>query len=1270
MKQSMVRSRLSVLIILGGLGLPGARTHGAQTPGSPALATSQDDGRAGIAKQVEGLRQAGKFDEAMPLAERILERERRSGDGMTAGVAEVLSRLAELHELQGDWGQARDRRKEALAIREHVDGKEHWRTASARRAVDFDEKVSALDENDRVEIQSALREEEEAALLGARNQYAEMKRVALEVLETYRTILGPETEEVARVWHLIGRTDRTYPRSMKEAAQRSLTIRRAILPAGHPDLAESLNLLGASQLALGDNRGAIISFEEALAITRKALPGDNESVASCLTYLGIAQCDLRNFGAAKASYEEALDIRGKAPAPNLLNIRKCLDNLANVHMALGDLEAAKSTLEKALIVGEKGLPPSLDIAWSLTKLGNAQQAMRRFDAAKTSHKEALDIRRRILPLGHNDIALTLINLGNAQFDGREHTAAKATYEEALAMQRVALPTGHPGIALSLNGLGNVECALRDFSAAKARYEEALAICRKALPPGHLDIAMTLNNLGNLRRHLHDFEGARTSYEEALTICRKALPSGHPNIALALNNLGLAQYDLGEYAAAMASHTEALAIRRKAPTTDPTGFALSLNNLARVRGALGDLEAAKSTFQEALAIRRKVLPSIHPDIAISLYDLGTAQYPLREYPAAKASYKEALVIFRIVLPAGHVQIATPLFRLGLVALRSGVDVKSTIPHLIEACDLTQANDFRLAVLQAEREQFAAGIGTNDCIGLLLDATITTRGAPGHAYDRVARAKGSVTAVQKWAHQARDVTEPETALLVNRLREVTRQIVDLSVGACPTNFSYSHSGYLSASFRTLSDERARLERQLTERSAIYQTIQRRSRVGAAEIRAALPDGAALIDMVDYLHVESNSKGKGHSDSSRERHLAVFIVRPKFERITVIPLGPSKPLADLIDLWRASVGAGKVPPAGVPDPGVELRRRLWEPLAQYLDGVKLVLVSPDGPLNGLPLAALPGSKEGTFLIQDYAFAVAPVPQLLPELLRGGTLENAEPASLAVGDIDFEALTDHGAGNPRANHFSPLPGTLAEATAVHDLFRTTFAGRPAELLTGRAATEQAFVSRAPNCSHLLIATHGFFLPDSDQKDSPGPGQPRALEALLFRRNLVRANPALRSGLVFAGANYQAPGQGSAFLTALEASELDLSRVDLAVLSACETGLGQVRAGEGVLGLQRAFQLAGARTTVTSLWKVPDAATQALMIRFHRNLWQDRMGAQRMGKLEALREAQLWLLKEGRKHPELNLRSGLVRPNLGLREVDAASPFYWAAFVLSGDWR
>jgi CHAT domain-containing protein len=123
------------------------------------------------------------------------------------------------------------------------------------------------------------------------------------------------------------------------------------------------------------------------------------------------------------------------------------------------------------------------------------------------------------------------------------------------------------------------------------------------------------------------------------------------------------------------------------------------------------------------------------------------------------------------------------------------------------------------------------------------------------------------------------------------------------------------------------------------------------------------------------------------------------------------------------------------------------------------------------------------------------------------------------------------------------------------------------------------------------------------------------------------------------------------------EVGTLDLRGVELAVLSACETGLGQRAGGEGLLGLQRAFQIAGARIVVASLWKVPDAATRDLMERFYSNMWEKDMG-----KLEALREAQLWMLRE--RSPR-----GLVELE-GQEPPQRLPPYYWAAFVLSGDWR
>jgi CHAT domain-containing protein len=214
--------------------------------------------------------------------------------------------------------------------------------------------------------------------------------------------------------------------------------------------------------------------------------------------------------------------------------------------------------------------------------------------------------------------------------------------------------------------------------------------------------------------------------------------------------------------------------------------------------------------------------------------------------------------------------------------------------------------------------------------------------------------------------------------------------------------------------------------------------------------------------------------------------------------------------------------------------------------------------------------------------------------------------------------------------------------------------------------ATEEAFRREVPRHRFLHVATHGFFAPpewssllDPAEEDGQGP-TPRAT-APWQRSGLAALHPGLLCGLALAGANaLPAPGSDDGILTAEEVASLRLGGVDLAVLSACETGLGPVAGGEGVLGLQRAFQVSGARTVVASLWKVSDEHTRELMERFYENLWD-----QRKGKLEALRDAQLAMMREG---PQRGMV--IVRKDGHAEKPRRLPPYYWAAFVLSGDWR
>jgi CHAT domain-containing protein len=336
---------------------------------------------------------------------------------------------------------------------------------------------------------------------------------------------------------------------------------------------------------------------------------------------------------------------------------------------------------------------------------------------------------------------------------------------------------------------------------------------------------------------------------------------------------------------------------------------------------------------------------------------------------------------------------------------------------------------------------------------------------------------------------------------------------------------------------------------------------------------------------------------------------------------------------------------------------------------------------------------------LIEDVGLAVVPTPQYLPQLLaRRPKRAVAEDKSLLlVGDIDFDAepgttllaeatpsnLIRSAARDRRGRTpYSRLPGTKREIAVVREVFQKALPKGSWEVLQGPQATESAFRQHVERCNYVLLATHGFFSPASGESaiDSTVARTPERL--FNMEQEVIGFHPGLLSGLALAGANRGSssaiePGRlaDDGIVTALELTGLDLSGVDLVALSACETGLGRVASGEGVMGLQRALHLAGVRTTIASLWKVDDDATQALMIEFYKNLWDKKLG-----KLESLRQAQLTMLRQYDPKTKRIRGPGPVRPadpdTLGEAENaegkprEPLPPLYWAGFVLSGDWR
>jgi CHAT domain-containing protein len=310
------------------------------------------------------------------------------------------------------------------------------------------------------------------------------------------------------------------------------------------------------------------------------------------------------------------------------------------------------------------------------------------------------------------------------------------------------------------------------------------------------------------------------------------------------------------------------------------------------------------------------------------------------------------------------------------------------------------------------------------------------------------------------------------------------------------------------------------------------------------------------------------------------------------------------------------------------------------------------------------------------------------LPEILvaselspddRQAKLPAQPPSLLLVGDVDFGA--DPGSGDTQSLdriaarggeqfNWPSLRGTRDEVASIQASYVKQFHDAQPTILAQGQATKSAVSGAMARCEYIHFSTHGFFAPakTTSPAEAISIASTEPLVGFVTSQDVSGYQPGLLSGLVLAGANRRpASGKEDGILTALEVEEMDLWRVKLATLSACETGLGQTAGGEGLLGLQRAFQTAGAKAVVASLWKVPDKATQMLMSRFYDNLWNKRLS-----KIESLREAQRWLLHEGSKQPDIT--RGLDLSIDPAEEEPQPSgqlpPLYWAAFELSGDWR
>ncbi len=551
-------------------------------------------------------------------------------------------------------------------------------------------------------------------------------------------------------------------------------------------------------------------------------------------------------------------------------------------------------------------------------------------------------------------------------------------------------------------------------------------------------------------------------------------------------------------------------------------------------------------------------------------------------------------------------------------------------------------------------------------------------PNAAYAAVWDSKAALARVFERRHlAARAATaDPRVAALLDQLTDTRRRRAERILAPEPADPATRQKRI--DDIRDLTAKVQHLEADLRPLLSAVPLLEKLARATPTDLHQALPADVAVVDFLAYTFVEHDPNKPGKVGESRTpSYLAFVLTRDKILRVE---LGSAADIDQAVVLWRqAIIGPGQQVPADLPR---DVRRLVWDKIRKELPPeIKTVFLCPDRTLTQVPWAALPGDKPGTILLEDYALAVLPhVPFLLDKLWPDDPRPEGRKRPeglLAVGGVTYDAELPP--PTQRANRGEPLlkpgqqlkwpilKGAEAEANGVTGAARSK--KLDFQLLDGDRATASAVLEVLP-AARLSTWPRTASSPtrSSARPSTPTPNSSRRRGG--ERIGAGALSPMVMSGLVFAGANRpDTPGRG--VVTGESLIDLDLSGLDLAVLSACETGLGDVADGQGVFGLQGAFHVAGTRNVVASLWQVHDEATAALMALFYRNLWEKDLSP-----MEALRQAQLEIYRNPSKTPELakGWRGKFeVVPGTGVAEGDLkpeggkAHPRLWAAFTLSG---
>ena len=937
-------------------------------------------------------------------------------------------------------------------------------------------------------------------------------------------------------------------------------VARAAAPADGDPLARAIRQ--ARELFLAgryDDGRAVADSLLRIAVARDGSESENAYAAREVLVENLLVIRHHPEPATCALAQRTLDFRVRTATADSTGMLRALQLAARCVQRSGEIETAISLQRRAIAIEERAHgTETYDLSVQLNNLGSMLVEAGRFDETRSTMERALAIRVKLRPPDDPDVMRLRNNLAVALEGAGDYAAALPLYEQVVASYERVWGPEHGKTGYALHNLAGVLAATGDRARARELYQRALHVRETAAGVGRYEIAETLGGLGQLLLEDGDPQGARPLFERALAIATSDLRADHPYRIQALLGLSATHRTLGEYDEARRLAREALAAVEAGQGPDHIDVAWALTTLGEVELAAREPRAAIPGLERAIAILVRSLGETHPRVGEARRLLAQALARVDD-PGALPQALEAERIER-----DHLR---ETFR--ALPERQALQLRSNVRG---GLDVALG---RLAVMgQGPLDDPAARAHRDSTIAAVWDAVIRSRALVlDETTSRIHLDRSSDTTVARLAHESRAARQRAVNLAVRGPRDEAPAV---------------YRSRLEQSRR----EADRAEAAVAQQSVPYREALARGHVGLAEVARALPRGAALIAYVRY-----------EADSAATEY-GCFVLGDSTGTPAYASLGSAAEIDSLVVRWQRAVHRTSGDPAGgeagYRRVAAELRRRIWDPAAARVGHARTAFVVQDGALSLVSFATLPAGRAGYLIEHEPTFHYLTTGR---GLVREGHVERSRTGLLvAVGGVSYDAAPGAGrppaavasaASGPAEAHretpahqdcaglealtFAGLPQSQREAEEVGRLWAAAGPDRGVRILSGPGATEEAFCRLAPQARILHVATHGFFREATCQPAEED-------------------DPLVRSGLALAGANRRdrpPTAAGDGILTAAEVAALDLSQADWVVLSGCETGLGTPATMEGLLGLRRAFEVAGAGTVVMSLWGVEDAAVR-----------------------------------------------------------------------------